>query len=276
MTKRFYHLFILICMAGCSGGESGDFQAAGKNLALKVSGSRSFNPDIVHGQIDYYQITITAPDLKIPFTQRFEGKTSNASLLGIPSGADRTILVEAVNPNGLVIRRGKKEGVVIMPGQVSKAEISMVAVPIFTNIADRSAVASSRLAFEIFAEPGSPLQVFEGIAEAQNPLIDRSSGKTWVDTQMNDEGVCSLAPPPLAVGTHVFEVRDAETGEFSRITVGLYRQTVRPGIGVNSGGTATNQGDELVLRGVGQPYYSEVTLGDEGLATFLDVVEMLY
>lgn len=272
---RICFVFLLTASAACSSGGSGGLEVSGENLSLRVTGSRSFNPDIVHGRIDYYQLKITAPDLNIPFVQKVGGQSASASLVGIPAGSNRTLTVEAFNPNGLVIRRGKKEGLSILPGQVSKAEVVMVSVPIFTNIADRSAVSGNRLVFGVFAEPGSTLQIFE--AGGEEPLTDHPAGSTWVDTQNNTEGLFSFNPGALALGSHSFTLRDDETGESSTVALTLYNRTVRPGLGVNSGGVVRSQNDELILSGAGQFYYRPTTNTDTSAnATLLDVVELFY
>ena len=116
----------IFALAACGGGGSqGDSDFSNKNLSLTVSGSKSFNPNIIHGQIDHYLMTVSADDLAAPFIERFSGEAASGKMVGIPAGTGRTILVEAVNPNGLVIRRGKAEGVTIAPGMMSHVEIVM-------------------------------------------------------------------------------------------------------------------------------------------------------
>lgn len=266
---------LAIFFVACAG--SDDVEFTGRNLALTVSGSQSFNPDIIHGKIEYYQITVTGPDLNEPFIQKFGGNSDSAQMLGIPNGTDRTIIVEAVNPNGQVIRRGKKEGVPIVAGQFTHIEIVMVSVPIFTNLADRSAISGKRLAFEIFGEPGSKLEIMEVIGEEASPVMERQSGRLLVNTS-NNEGLFWHEPAEMNFGLHSFEVVDDVTQESSQITVTLYAGTVRPGISVNSGGYVRRQGEETVFAGAGQAYFRQVILGEEHLGneTMLDIVSMIY
>lgn len=274
-----YLVFLFsVFLFGCSDGSSDQTQVEGRNIALTVSGSRSFNPNIIHGQIDYYQITITAPDLNTPFVSRFGGDSESARMLGIPTGEDRTIFVEAFNPNGLIIRRGTKEGVSIRAGQLSRVEIVMHSVPIFTNITDRSAVTAERLDFKIFGEPGSRLEIAEEEGGSVTIIADEASGRSLVNT-VSDEGLFVHTPAEEpSLGVHAFTVTDLDSGESSRVTVTLYETTARPGLVLNAGGNVRRQGNEMILSGAGQSYFRDVVPGVDHLGneTMLDVVTMIY
>lgn len=269
----------IFALAACGGGGSqGDSDFSNKNLSLTVSGSKSFNPNIIHGQIDYYLMTVSADDLAAPFIERFSGEAASGKMVGIPAGTGRTILVEAVNPNGLVIRRGKAEGVTIAPGMMSHVEIVMHTVPIFTNLANKSAVAVGRLAFHLFGEPGSKLEVMEVTGDETAPIVDATRGELMVDTS-NAEGLFRHQPgDEYDVGPRTFRVWDADSGEASDITLLFYEPTTRPGIAVTAGGAVRRLGDELVLTNAGQFYFRDVEIGAESLSesAFLDVVDLMY
>lgn len=270
-------MLALIVLAACSGFGEGDVGIEGRNLAITALNSRSFNPDIVHGRIDYYQIKVTAPDLKIPFVARFGGSVDAAKMPGIPTGVDRTIAIEAINPNGLVIRRGAKEGVSVIPGEYSHIEIVMHSVPIFTNVADKSAVCNTNMDFRVFGEPGSKLEILEKMGGDMKAVIEPTTGRALVNTAP-EEGMFEHTPGELKLGVHSFMVRDVDSEESSEVTLTLYQATVRPGIALVSGGRVVRQGDEMVMAGVGQSYYRPVIYGEEHLGndTLLDVVDMIY
>lgn len=277
---RIVECVFLVLLAACaeSGGDSYLQQITGKNLAITISGSRSFNPDIVHGHIDHYVLSITAPDLNTPFVQQYGGDAESASILGIPKGVDRILSVEAFNPNGIVIRRGIREGISILPGQFTHVEIVMLPVPIFTNLTDKSAMANSRLVFEVFSEPGSQLEVeHQNAGQSVAAILDKETGKSLVNTS-NPQGLFSLVPDPMDYGVHTFTVSDLKTGESSSVTISLYSNTVRAGMGVNSGGQLGVQGDDLVMSALGQPYYrnADESEGHLGNVTLLDIVDTLY
>lgn len=269
-------MVVVACNDG--GGGQGDADFSNKNLALTVSGSKSFNPNIIHGQIDYYQLTVTADDLAAPFTQRFSGEADSGKMVGIPTGTGRTVLVEAVNPNGLVIRRGKAEGVTIAPGLMSHVEIVMHSVPIFTNVANKSAVTAGRLSFGIFGEPGSVLEVLEVEGEIPETIIDSDTGNAVVDTSPADGLFRHHPSAEYDAGTRTFRIRDRSTDEATDVTLLLCEDTTRPGIAVTAGGTVSRIGDDLVMTNAGQFYFRDVVTGDDSLndATFLDVVDLMY
>lgn len=277
MKKIISILLILFCLSSCSGGGSNEVAIDGKNLSLAVTNSRSFNPDIDHGKIDYYQVTITAPDIQKPIVERYEGDSTAAKMMGIPSGESRTILVEAINPNGLVIRRGEKEGISIIPGKTTQADISMNSVPIFTNLRDKAAVSGTRIRFDIFGEPDSELEVLNLTQGTETFVIDQSTGSTILDTS-NDEGLFSLSPQEFETGAYTFQIRDKKTGESTTVNVTFLESTIRPGLMVNTGGSVSKKGGETTLVTLGQPYYRppNPNAGHLGNETLLDVMEVIY
>lgn len=275
MTLRLLALALSISLlSSCSGDGGGPAQ---KNLGLTISGSRSFNTDIIHGQIDHYRLTVTGPDINKEITQDFGGASEAAQMGGVPVGTDRTITVEAINPNGVVIRRGKVEGVTITAGVFSELSIVMHSVPIFTNVTDKSAVAGRRLGLEIFGEPGSELEILTRDSGAEEIMTSRSAGKALVDTS-KESGLFVMDPLELTPGLHTFCVRDRNTQEITEVTFTIYDHLTRPGISINAGGVAKQMQDELVLSGAGQPYFNEVYADNIALGNtaLLDVVELLY
>lgn len=264
---------VLFLLAACSeGGENAGY--GNKNLAITISGSQSFNTKVVHGEIDYYQITVSSPDIDRPIVQKIDGKSKNASLVGIPSGENYTVTVEAINPNGMTIRRGKKEGVTVETGQFSKVDLAMVSVPIFINVTNQSAITGNRLVFKIFAEPESHLQIWRGKTEADTILTEEGSGLAFVDTTTNKDGLYAFDPGVLDYGVHTCRLEDIDSGEASQILMTLYEPTIRPGVGLVSAGKVGSNAKDLMVVNVGQPYARETAKKSEG--TFLDVMDNLY
>ncbi len=279
--RNYFFMIVLCVLSACGGGggTGGSHSAVedGKNLAITVTGSRSFNPDVEPGKIVYYQMTLSAEDISDPIVKKFDGDADEAQILNVPVGTSRTILVEAYNPNGLVIRRGKKEGVSIEPNALTSVSIAMSAVPIFTNITDKSAISGNRLGFEVFAEPSSQVEVLNLTAGDETPVIDASRNSAYLDTSVNQTGLYSINPQTFDYGTYSFEVKDLQSGESSQVSLTLYRRTFRPGLSINSGGQAVVSGEDLVLSSVGQPGYRDPDASVESLGgTLLDVVEGFY
>lgn len=270
-----FTVIVLLLIISC-GGENNSMSLEGPHIALSVLQSKSHNPQISHGQIDHYTLTVTAPDLKIPFTHVFGGDAEAGKITDIPTGSKRTLTMEAVNINQQVIRRGRVEGIDIVPGMFSTVEIVMHAVPIFVNIKDKSAVADRRLQFTLFGEAGSELNLMEtvGSAEAKN-LVDQNSGRAGIDTS-NREGLFTFTPQTMDQGLHFFKVLDVKNGEESTLAVSLYEQTVRPGLSLNSGGTASKIKNQSQLSTLGAFYYREKGDDHLGNETLLDVVDVAF
>lgn len=273
--KKIYCLAFLVVATNC-GSSDNSMNLEGPHIALSVKQSKSHNPQISHGQIDHYTLTVTAPDLKIPFTHVFGGDAETGKITDIPIGSKRTLTMEAVNINQQVIRRGRAEGIDIVPGMFSTVEIVMHTVPIFVDIKDKSAVADRRLQFKLFGEAGSELGLVEEVnsAEAKN-LVDQNTGRAAIDTS-NREGLFTFTPQTMNQGLHFFKVLDVKNGEESTLAVSLYEQTVRPGLSLNSGGTAKKIKNQSQLSTLGAFYYREKGDDHLGNETLLDVVDVAF
>lgn len=243
----------------CGGGEEGKIEFISDNLALVVSNTQSFNPNINHGKIIYYEITVTGPDLGKKFIKRFSTKTRRARVLGIPVGKSRTILVEAFNANGVVIRRAKKEGVAIEGAKLTQVQLAMDAVPIFTNVADKGLVRHAKTRLGIFGEPNSRLRIHEidDEGDALEVWVNRSTHVAYVDTS-SDEGLFYFDLPRVELGIHRFRVTDENTGESSTIQASFYADKMQPGWNFVSGGDLVDEGETRMMTSVGQFFWHPV------------------
>lgn len=284
MKKNIFKIlsaFLPIILANCGGGGAGGLGSdaegsSSKNLAITISGSRSFNPNISHGKIDYYLVSVSGSDMEDPVTERVGGNAEGVQVLGIPVGENRTITVEAYNINGLVIRKAVKEGVTIYSDAISSVDVAMHSVPVFTNITDGSAVSMNRLQFGIFGEPGSKLQIINA-ANEEEPLVDASLNTTFVDTT-NEEGVFQFNPGSLKSGSYAFSVKDIESGASSLIKIGILESLTRHGFAHGAGGEIKKIADELVITNVGGPLYQNTTRPDTPASQgpFLQQIDNLY
>lgn len=214
----------LIALGGC-GGSSGEGL-----LALKVIDARqpaglqagsSLPPLLV---VERFKIRITGEGIDPAIEQESDGKAHSIEINEIPAGHDRTILIEAYNFRGQVIRRREITGVVIEPGIISPLEARLNTVPIFSNIAEGNVIASNRLLLRGYGEPASQLEIF---AE-QRELISSDTSEALISPSLN-LGEFSFKPGELPVGVHTFTVKDRETGESSQVTVVLVPAGQRPG-----------------------------------------------
>lgn len=273
--------FCLICLMGiflaCGKQNSGTTQMLGKNLAVSVEGSKSFDTTSDFGKIDFYQITISADDLAKAIVQKFKADSNTANILNVPVGSDRAIEIVALNPFGQTIRRGKKDGIDILPGQATQINLVMKSVPIFTNIRNKSAVANERLRFGIFGEPDSPLEIIDTTSKKPIPLIDKTTASTKIDTS-NADGLFSLIPKTMDAGVYIFAVRDTKTGEETTATVTLYSSLGRAGLGIYSGGMIAEADDTPVGQIAGQFAVQDISKSQAGTLgnTFWDFLNNIF
>lgn len=224
--KKLLALLGLLALAGCGGGagSTNDSATGSASLAVTISGAKSFNPSIEHGKVKTYLVTIEGVDIAEPIIAEFPGDADGGLIEGVPAGSDRKISVEAINANDLAIRAGDAQGVEISGGE-NTVDVSLDAVPIFTNLADKSFVDNTRLIFRIFSDPDHPVEIKDA-AEANSALADASTNVTdiWVD---KSTGLGRLSPALMAPGEHAFMVSDPSTGRSSTVNVTLLDGTKR-------------------------------------------------
>ncbi len=224
MKHIFLILIVTLAIAGCSQtstplSTSNTIEGGGE-LQLLVKGSQSFNPNIEHGQINKYQVVISAPDLEEPVEAIFEGSAISGHIDGIPIGNDRTVTVNALNPNNATIRQGEQENVEIKGGETAQAEISLESVPIFTNLADGNNIANTRLIFKAFADPTSSVVIEEVVDQDAVNLVDASTSLSELNLDIST-GLGQLAPSIQSSGEHKYRIKDLNTNRFSTITINL-------------------------------------------------------
>lgn len=224
LLQSFHFLAMtLFILTSCGG----SFQTSGGNsaLAVKITSAKSFNPSINHGRIEKYRVTITGNGIDAPLSAEFSGDATEGTIDNVPTGDDRTVSVEAINPNSATIRAGEAEGVSV-GGGINEVEVALEAVPIFTNLADGNTIDNTRLVFKIFSDPKNSVEVAELKEDAALPLIDPSINSAEINLNQST-GVGQLAPLLIASGEHIFTVRDTVTGRLSKAQVILVDGTKR-------------------------------------------------
>jgi hypothetical protein len=221
-------LLALSLTFSCGGG-SGDIPAdkrsggAGSIKAI-VTGSKTFNPNISHGFIKQYKVTITADDIETPVEAVFEGTAESGVIEGVPEGENRTIKVEAVNANGANVREGETEGLKVASDDVTEAEVRMESVPVFANLVDGNTIANTRFKAVIFSEPGDAVSIEDEYDGTTLPLLDVATTSTDIQPDANT-GLANISPPLLPAGEHTFTVKNARTGRLSQVKVRLFDGT---------------------------------------------------
>lgn len=222
----------LLLLASCGGGTNSANQSTCDGacgvVKLVVNGSKSFNPGIDHGRIISYRVTISGAGIETPMVSEFDGTATGGIIDGIPVGADRQIVVEAVNANSAIIRQGEKAGIEIEGGKTADVDVTMEAVPIFTNLADKNTVDNTRLVFQIFSDPSNQVAVEDVTSESPAILTDASSMATEINLDVAT-GLGKMAPALQPVGDHKYKVYDVTSGRFSEVTLNLTDGTKRRG-----------------------------------------------
>jgi hypothetical protein len=185
-------------------------------------------------QVETFRVLITGEKMD-PVEIFFPGDAAGGSIKGIKKGENRTVLVEAINKFGQVVRRREITGVAIRGGKETPIVASLLSVPIVTNLKDGNLVTQTRLVFQGYAEPGGSLEIEDSYNSALSVLPDLSSSSNMISPSLSLGGF-TFKPPVLPLGPHTFTLRDPESGEESQITLILVRPGRQPGVGLTSAG----------------------------------------
>lgn len=186
-------------------------------IALKVTGAKSFNPNITPGQVTQYVITVSGEGFT-PIQTTVAGDATEATLDGIPTGEHRMVHVAAVNPNGQKIREGEATDVAVPNDSVAEVPLAMQAVPIITNVAEGARLANTRLRFTIFSDPAAIVELTAATGEKSEALTDIVENRPMVATDAAT-GLANFVPPKLAPGEYLLTVHDSKTGRKSEVAV---------------------------------------------------------
>ncbi len=240
--KHLTLIFVLVLLVSCGGGTNSGSRSACDGacgvLKVAVTGSKSFNPSIEHGRIISYRVTISGAGIETPIVAEFDGTATGGVIENIPVGADRQIVVEAVNANNAIIRQGEQGGVIIEGGNTAEVDVAMQAVPIFTNLADGNTLDNTRLVFQIFSDPANPVAVEDVTGTSSAILADASSTATQINLDVAT-GLGKMAPSLQPTGQRKYKVYDVVSGRFSEVTLNLNDGTKRRGAPLFATGDAS-------------------------------------
>lgn len=205
------------------------------NIRLVVSADRDFRTDINHGEAGEYRITVSGDSLESPIVRSFAAGTEEAQFDDLPAGANLTVALEVINVNGIVVRRGTSDNVMIRGGQVTPVSLTLRPVPIFANVRDGARIPANRFVPRLFY-PGAGQVILSdsstaGTRSLRNSLTDELSFSLSENQALHPLYVGELAP-----GTHALEVRDAATGEASQVSVEILPPSERPVLPTSAGG----------------------------------------
>ena len=209
--------FLIAALSGCGGGEgyiSIGLEGAGIPAELAAQ-----NPIL---QITQFRATVTADDIETPIIATAEPTATEIRIETVPYGDNRTILVEAVNARGDVLRRRRIEGLEIRKGVVSNVRGRMNTVPIALNLTSGTIIPVGRFRIDGFGEQGSSIRV---ISEAESgaipftPVNPSESSLLPLASASIDTGLFQFSQRPSAFGKQTITLRDESTGESSQVMV---------------------------------------------------------
>lgn len=220
-------LSLLACASSSS--EQGTILLAVKNAQEATLSFRAPVPDIL--KVETFRVVVSGDDFQ-PIEASFPGNSTSGVLSGIPLGDNRTVLIEAINKKGQVVRRNQITGIKIQGGDPTPIEATLFSVPVATTPAEGSLITQTRLIFKGYAEPGGSLEIEDNLKDSPSSLLlDLNTSDNLVSPSLSD-GSFTFQPPFLPTGVHTFIIRDPESGEESQITVTLVQAGLEPGTGM--------------------------------------------
>lgn len=243
-------MFIASCGSGGAGNGAKNVIEGSGSIKAVVLNSKSFDPNISHGKIMRYRVTVTSADMAEPITKDFDGGAESGVIDNIPSGMDRTVKVEAINPNEKVIRAGESAGLEISGGAITETIVSMGSVPVFMNLNDGNVVPNTRLVAKIFADPSDAVTVEDDAGAGSVPLFDLNTmdDKIFPDAST---GAATFAPSILTPGEHRLVVKNIKTGRSSEVNVRVIDGAkLRPAPIYNGGSAGISRLGGVLTQGV--------------------------
>lgn len=197
-------------------------------LQLFLTANQEFNPNIDHGVVQYYKVTIVSQNQPQPLVQYFRAGTEKAEFLGFPHGDVLQVTIDIVNANGMVVRRGRSQEIVIQKGQILPVEIFVNNVPIFANVKNGATVIHNRFLPKIFAPGEITFQLEDEFSNQVYLLQDEFSQdfsfsiSTDIPTSIRPIFIKTLEP-----GFHGLTVEDPATEERTEIEIQVVAGTNR-------------------------------------------------
>ena len=127
-------------------------------------------------------------------------------------------MVEAINDNDSVVRRGTSQEIVIRGGEDNPANIAINNVPIFANVRDGATVNAGRFVPKVFA-PGITFELSDTVLGETNLLQDVTTNEASFSVSVDDASVKPIYIARLDAGEHQLTVRDPRSGESTSITM---------------------------------------------------------
>lgn len=242
----------LPCGCGVGALRSGDDANLGQ-VRLSVSHSKGVGEGQGYAKIKKYRVTVTGNGIIVPIIAEFDGTAVGGTVGDVPSGVDRTVSVEAINPKDKLIRLGVADGVSVVGGGSAEVLVELQAVPIFVNVDDGNVVVSNRLRFHLYSDPGDQLEILDSFEGADQTLHDISTGSAAVLADIQS-GSATLVPTGIGYGSHTFVARSLQTGHQSSVTITVMDGSLIGGAPLYTSSTFELSDEGLQLRQIGRPF----------------------
>jgi len=214
--QRYFLVMVTAFALSCGGGDSSYLNTG--SIQATVTNSKSFNPNISHGRIGRYKMTVTGSDFEMPVVAYFDGASKSGTVDGVPVGRGRTIKVEAINSNNQTVRGGEAYDLQIGKNQVTEADVNMDPVPIFTNVANGNVIPNTRLKMQVYSDPNDPVVIEDNCDGDLSLMLDVSTGDTEIFPNPST-GLAQFRPPLVLAGAHEFTVKSSLTGRSTTVRV---------------------------------------------------------
>lgn len=235
--KTLLTIFLIsITIINC-GDSSSSYDGNTQKINLRFIEKNEFDPFGEHGAIDKFKITVTGENLSTPIIQYYPFETESVEFEELSANTQIEILVEAINYNEMVVRRGRSGQFDIVGGQISNANIEIYNVPIFANVTDGSQVYSNRFIPKVFAPGGIQFQVIDEFNDSQSILADKVTGEATFSINENQESsIKAVYSSDLPIGTHKLTVKDVNTDEATTISIQALNSSKRKVLPTTAGG----------------------------------------
>ncbi|MBF0106345.1 MAG: hypothetical protein HQM16_13590 [Deltaproteobacteria bacterium] len=218
--KIIFGLCVVLAIFSCGAEKQGD-SIPQLRLVFKGETGGDFDPDIDHGQIDKFKITISGDGFKTPRVSYFPSDVSTIEINDLPTGEDVSVKAEAINYNGYTIKRGVSEPVTIVGGKTATAQITVHHVPIFANVKDGATIKLERFIPKIFATGEMDVELTDAVGTGE-PLVLEDIVSGAINFSVSPATGAVVKPvfiQALSRGLHTLTVIDRETHEKTQIAV---------------------------------------------------------
>lgn len=166
-----------------------------------------------------FRVTVSGEGIDPILTSDADASATEIEVLGIPPGPNRSILIEAFNSDGEVIRRRRIDGVTISPGVVTPIKTSLNTIPLILNLRNGNIVDARNLRISGFGEPGSTIEITSQTKDGPLSFSESVGGSPPVISPSLSTGLFELSPSQRPVGRQTITVTDTGSEESSSVSV---------------------------------------------------------